>query len=184
MEKLSETGGNRGRRVVGQTRGAKCTGRPQGFPQDFRNLWTEAKILLLELGWPARPLWKNARVDWRVKAKHTAQIRNEAAWAATARLRELLELRPLWNRAACCILGAYRGTRPPDRSNLVHALEGAFDGLQDAGVIRDDRGLVFPWVEWAGRAKAGRVWLYVSEISTDPATTAFPYQMGKSVPDA
>jgi len=124
-------------------------------------------MLLIELAWPPRDLSPNARVHRFARARALAAYRLEAAWSATAALRALRLPRPEWKRASVNVL-AYLGPRQPkpDADNILASLKAAFDGLQDAGIVRNDRGLELGPVVRARRAKRSVIWLVVREIST------------------
>jgi crossover junction endodeoxyribonuclease RusA len=77
------------------------------------------------------PLSLNDRTHWRVKAKHTADIR---AW-----IREWA-----WHHVPACSVTDVtlhyvpRDARRRDADNLVPILKACCDGLVDAGVVPDD----------------------------------------------
>lgn len=76
------------------------------------------------------PISLNARLHWRVKAKHTSQWRKFAA-AEAARFPEL---------GACEVTLTHLVTtsRVRDEDNLYLLLKALCDGLVDAGVVADD----------------------------------------------
>lgn len=49
--------------------------------------------------------------------------------------------RPKWKRATVRIVWHHKTIRYPDRDNAIASLKAAFDGLTDAGLFDDDRGL-------------------------------------------
>jgi len=67
-----------------------------------------------------------------------------------------------------------KGKRHPDPDNIISSLKSAFDGLQDAGVVANDRGL---WPERpvisVGEG-VNEVWLVVSEEKQISLTTNQP----------
>lgn len=128
-------------------------------------------MLLVELGWPPDALTPNARVHRFARARAVSAYRLEAGWSATATLRALRIERPQWKRARVNVL-AYLGPRRrmPDPDNLLASLKAAIDGLQDAGIVADDRGLELGEIVNRGRSERSAIWLAVREISTVPTT--------------
>jgi len=94
--------------------------------------------LCIRLPWPDRKLSPNARCHWAVKSKCTKQHRALACIAA----RQQCGTPPRWKSAyysVICTLGPKMKT--PDEDNLLSSLKAYRDGLQDAGVVVNDRGL-------------------------------------------
>jgi crossover junction endodeoxyribonuclease RusA len=77
------------------------------------------------------PMSLNDRTHWRVKAKHTREIRDyvrEWAWFTV----------PACSAAEVELHYVPRDRRRRDLDNLIPTLKPAIDGLVDAGVVPDD----------------------------------------------
>jgi len=79
-----------------------------------------------------------AHGHWAAKASSKKQYRSEA-WAATA--AEIKGQPPRWHKARVEIKAYFKTARHLDPDNLVASLKSAFDGIADAGVIANDKGL-------------------------------------------
>lgn len=106
------------------------------------------QTLTIVLPLPATALMPNARAHYRPKAKATADARLLAAQTAVIAGYELFGNTappefPLEEAVAAVTwkLGGRRST-PPDRDNALAACKAYFDGLTDAGLLTDDRGLI------------------------------------------
>lgn len=122
-------------------------------------------MLTIELPLPDRVLSPNSRAHWRQKARATKAYRGLAAAAAAA--ARGLTYEPLPMRAAI-VRATYRvaDRRRRDRDNLLAMLKPVFDGLQDAGVVRDDADLTYApvHVEVVGRKGEHGVTLDIDAI--------------------
>jgi len=90
----------------------------------------------IKLPWPDKLLSPNARCHWAVKSKCTKQHRALAFIAARQQCQKI----PRWPVAyysLTCTLGPNRKT--PDEDNLLAQLKAYRDGLQDAGIVTNDR---------------------------------------------
>lgn len=96
---------------------------------------------------PDRRLSQNARVHWAVRAKATKAARL-AAWAAAC--EAMKGARPAWAKARVQIEAWFKTATHPDPANLVADCKAYFDGLQDAGMIANDKGL------WPDRPRIGK----------------------------
>lgn len=88
---------------------------------------------------PPKACSPNSRAGWRAKAAGVAQQRLDASMYATSQFRGM---GPLWPRVRLTVrwfakLEHYH----LDYTNVIASLKGAEDGLQDAGVIQNDRGV-------------------------------------------
>jgi crossover junction endodeoxyribonuclease RusA len=100
----------------------------------------DAITIILPL--PSRTTHPNARGHWAVKARATKQQRQDAYYAALAALdcREP----PRWKHAT--IHAAFykpNGRVLGDADNCVAWLKASADGIADAGILDNDRGLVW-----------------------------------------
>lgn len=80
-------------------------------------------------------LTANHRPHWAVKARITAQIRHDAAWAARA---ARLPHHPGPVKVTALIHRGHAGRGRFDPANWAPTLKPALDGLVDAGVLDDD----------------------------------------------
>lgn len=145
------------------------TAIPTAFPQDFHRLWETRKLLVVELSWPPADTFKNGSRNRWVRARATKAYRAEAAWAGIHALRRSGADAPRWVRAQAVVYATIGvGRRWPDPTNLQTALEPAWDGFQDAGILQNDRGFRLWPIRPHGRAKVGRLVVFVGEIPTGP----------------
>jgi crossover junction endodeoxyribonuclease RusA len=87
---------------------------------------------------PERALSPNTRVHWSRKAKAVKRYRR-LAWAASFDATPCTPER--WAKASVAIVAYYPTRRHPDPDNLIASLKAAFDGIADAGIVANDRGL-------------------------------------------
>lgn len=90
---------------------------------------------------PQRASHPNAPSHWRAKAAAKKKQREDAHLAALAALDG--KAAPRWERATIHATFYRPGSRDrlSDQDNLCSWLKASVDGLQDAGVIENDRGL-------------------------------------------
>lgn len=114
----------------------------------------EQVVIFLPL--PESALFPNDKSHWRVKARQTKLAR----WRANCAAREAMGVfpGPQWRRVVLIPRFAFPGRCRFDPTNLMASLKAYIDGLQDAGVILNDRGL------WPERP----------EIITDPGLADHP----------
>jgi len=89
---------------------------------------------------PARKLSPNARVHWAEKAKLTRAARKAAYFAAI----EAWNLRgkpPGWLKARLEVKAFFKTLNFPDPGNFMASLKSSEDGIADAGIINNDKGL-------------------------------------------
>ena len=87
---------------------------------------------MIELPFPAKDLWPNARPHWAAKARATKKHR---AWAYTATLAAKV---PKPEGRVNFILTVHpRATRKIDADNCIAACKGYFDGIADALGVND-----------------------------------------------
>lgn len=96
-------------------------------------------MITIVLPHPPAPLRPNARTHWRSKAQAVKASRKLAGLKAI----EALAMRrpPLWERAKVQIVWRCTKRIHPDPDNIVASCKAYFDGLADAGIITNDRGL-------------------------------------------
>lgn len=114
---------------------------------------------------PPKELSPNGRTHWARKARAVRQYRMKA-WAAAR--TETNAYRWEWERAELRAVWFLPDRRRRDPDNLMSSLKAAIDGLTDAHVLADDRGLVIhPPVMMVDRQHP-RVELTISPISAVP----------------
>ncbi len=96
---------------------------------------------------PEAALSPNAsrKIHWGTKAKIRKKQREawfDEAWAAVL---ESDQRPPLFTGPVVCTITIYRGKnrKPMDQDNLLAAMKAGLDQLQEAGVIANDKQLVF-----------------------------------------
>lgn len=95
--------------------------------------------LTITIGLPPRTLSPNARCHWSAKSIAVKAYRRQAWAAALAATRGQAPER--WAKASVQIAAYYPTKRHPDPDNLIASLKAALDGIADAGVVANDRGL-------------------------------------------
>lgn len=95
--------------------------------------------LLLTLLVPPLVCSPNSRAHWAAKARATRQYREAVCVLAMAAANGR---RPLWTIAKVSLSVYCRTRRRRDADNMLARCKPAFDGVQDAGIIADDRGLI------------------------------------------
>lgn len=94
--------------------------------------------LTITIPLPPKEVRNNARVHWARKAGAVKQYRFQAHMKA---LVALGKERVSWKKAKVHITAYFPTARHLDPTNLIDALKPAFDGLEDAGVIENDKNL-------------------------------------------
>lgn len=97
--------------------------------------------LTITIPLPPKGLGQNGRSHWARKAKATKGYR-KAAWAAAmnAMQREGVTA-PGWLKASVQVTAYYPTFNAPDPTNLLDRLKACFDGIEDSGLIANDKGL-------------------------------------------
>jgi hypothetical protein len=98
--------------------------------------------LVVDLPLPAKALSPNARVHWRTKANAKAKARGDAKLAALSAIREQKSAGLPWESVTVQATFYKRTRHKIDLDNAIASLKASFDGLQDAGVIANDSGLI------------------------------------------
>jgi len=98
----------------------------------------EREAVTITLPLPHRCLSPNARCHWAVKAKQTRWYRENACGRTGLATKYA---RPEWPAATVAIEYNHHVKRNRDRDNALACLKSAFDGLADAGLIKNDSGL-------------------------------------------
>jgi crossover junction endodeoxyribonuclease RusA len=95
--------------------------------------------ITITLPLPVHKLSPNARVHWAEKAKLVRASRKVAHLAAL----EALNLRrpPGWLKAKMNVTAYFKQNRSRDADNFMASLKSACDGIADAGIIANDKGL-------------------------------------------
>lgn len=102
----------------------------------------------LEIPTPHKSLSPNARSHFQAKARQVKLYRTAVKVLFMSKFGT--SFRPRWRSARVRITWWNRRLAFPDRDNALASLKAAFDGLTDAGLFDDDRGLthepiVFRW---------------------------------------
>jgi hypothetical protein len=126
--------------------------------------------LEIELPIPPQSTHPNSRgAHWSKKAKGVAQQREDAATMAGVVLRQLKRAAPQWERVTVQATFYKPGNRarPMDSDNLIAWLKGTMDGLQDAGIVKNDSGTTWlPPVQLLGADAEERKLVLVIEPLT------------------
>jgi crossover junction endodeoxyribonuclease RusA len=97
-------------------------------------------VLTVTIGVPQRVLSPNARCHWGVKARATKRARVEA-WAATQVAMYEANVKGGWVEATAEVHWYARQDRKRDTDNCLASLKAYFDGIVDAGLLRDDNAI-------------------------------------------
>lgn len=124
------------------------------------------RSLTISLALPPRNLRGNAcpfsRGAALARAVAVKEYRSAAYWRAREAMRG--EKAPVWEKARVRVLWHLpRNGKQQDPDNMLRSLKSAFDGLQDAGVIANDRNLIHLPPEFARDPLRPRVEITVEE---------------------
>lgn len=134
--------------------------------------------LEIRIGWPPKALFPNSRPNRWEKAKAIQSYRSACGWAAIEAIRAAGGIPPRFKAATVQIVATLgHRRRKPDPDNLAAALKSAWDGLQDAGVYRNDSSLVHLPAVFRRDGQTDLI-VVVREIST-VSTAAGPSLMGE-----
>lgn len=87
---------------------------------------------------PPKECRPNGRFHYMAKARANKKCRIRACLLATA---EMNGQPPRWKKAAVQVVAYFRTAAFPDPDNFIASLKATFDGIADAGVVENDRGL-------------------------------------------
>jgi|GEM_PF-1751538 len=104
------------------------------------------KPITITLDYPDRCLSPNARAHWSETSRHRRRQRHQAMLLVRAEMGR--RRAPKWAEATVTIQAATKTRARPDRDNLLASLKGAFDGVEDAGLIANDAGFHYAPVEF------------------------------------
>ena len=96
-----------------------------------------SESITITLSLPSRVLSPNGRHHWRAKAKAVKAYRS-LAWLTT---QQSIKGAPLWKSATVVCHFYFAQRRGRDGDNLLASMKSAFDGIRDAGLIKNDVGL-------------------------------------------
>ncbi|CAB4186582.1 hypothetical protein UFOVP1329_37 [uncultured Caudovirales phage] len=95
--------------------------------------------LTITIPLPARAVSQNSRAHFRVKANATKLQRGIARIQCKKALKG--ESPPKWKKASIAIHAFFRTKTHPDPANFIGSLKASFDGIEDSGVIENDKNL-------------------------------------------
>lgn len=95
----------------------------------------------IDLSLPPKALSPNARPHWRTKANATKKYRRLAGLLALAALNGQDPPRLKTATARLTFTFPDHPSRQRDHDNLAASMKAAWDGLADAGILDNDRGL-------------------------------------------
>ena len=97
--------------------------------------------MIVTLSLPHKVLSPNSRAHWRTIAAKKKAYRAESGWAGKVAGRSWCPPLP-WKRVVVQPVFYWPDKRRRDGDNANASLKSAIDGLQDAGIIEDDSGVV------------------------------------------
>lgn len=123
----------------------------------------EPRAYVVSLGLPPKACSPNARVHWAAKHRAVKKYREAARLTAMG----LRNREPLDNPVAHATF-YFRVKRTRDADNLLASLKAAFDGLADAGLVRNDSELrhVTPLIVTGCLKQAEKVVITLREEAT------------------
>jgi len=95
--------------------------------------------ITITLPHPPHAVKPNARAHWPAKAAAVKRYRR-ASWAASVAALSG-NTPPRWTKARMQIRAYFKTLQFPDPANFMASLKSAEDGIEDAGIIANDRGL-------------------------------------------
>jgi len=95
--------------------------------------------ITIRLPHPPRAVKQNARSHWRAKAAAVKKYR-KAGWAAAMAALQG-QTPPRWVKARMEVKAYFKTMAFPDPANFMASLKAAEDGMEDAGIVQNDRGL-------------------------------------------
>lgn len=100
---------------------------------------------------PTRTLCANGRVHWGTLSAAKKQARNSAKIHAIEAVMAVSDDAPNWKKATVSVKAFFRDKRSKwDRDNFIGSLKATLDGIADAGVIENDRGVSWGDVDLSG----------------------------------
>lgn len=111
---------------------------------------------------PPLILSPNSRSHFHAKGRATKQYRTSAKVLVMTQVAG--GFKPRYQRAAVQVKWIAKTRRFPDGDNALATLKSLFDGLTDAGIFSDDRGLTHHPVEFAVDKENPRLVLTISAV--------------------
>jgi hypothetical protein len=119
---------------------------------------TEARAttLTITLPLPDPLLTLNMRLHWRARARHTREQREMAGWAAVEAVRTIRTLRagvlpyifPEGRVRVDAEIRPRKGQKRCDDTAIWEALKPTLDGLEDAGIVANDKQFFVGSLTW------------------------------------
>lgn len=107
------------------------------------------KAIEIVVSVPDRRLSPNARVHWRTSHGQKKKARESAKYSAWDVLNG--NEAPKWDKARVHVKAYFRDRRSKwDRDNFIASLKATIDGITDAGILANDRGLEWGTVDLSG----------------------------------
>lgn len=113
--------------------------------------------VVIDLPFPAKPLWPNGRAHWAEKAR---AVKSHREWARIAALASGANWSGFKDGVSLAVTVHPKTRHPIDRDNCVASLKSYIDGLADALGV-DDRTFNTPSITFAEPIKGGRMTLTV-----------------------
>lgn len=105
--------------------------------------------VVIELPIPSRVLSPNGRFHWGAKQRATKKAREYAHYVTLAAFTNVESASLRWPEASVSVRVVRRDKRGRmDDQNLIASLKAYIDGVCDAGLIENDRGLRWGAVTW------------------------------------
>lgn len=140
----------------------------QSLPSDdgSRDDARVAEALTVTVGIPARTLSPNSRPHWSIRMKAVKRARTES-WAAAQVAMYEANVKGGWTDATCAVVWHARDSRRRDKDNCLASLKATFDGLVDAGLLKDDNAITHLPLVILVDHKNPRVELQLNQVVVD-----------------
>ena len=122
-------------------------------------------MLIVTLPLPSRELSPNSRCHWAAKAQAASDARFDAKLATRSALREASEV-CAWDAATVEPHYFFRVNRRRDGDNATASCKAIFDGLADAGLVKNDSQLRHLPPVFAVDKKNPRLELWITKAAT------------------
>lgn len=119
--------------------------------------------ITIRLDWPYAELSPNYRGFWR-KVAEAKRIYRQACYVLARNAKDCKTAYPLTAPITAHVVFYIQKGRGPDVDNALASLKSGVDGIQDAGVIANDRDIV-SWTAEVTKGDRREVVLMLSEVS-------------------
>lgn len=142
----------------------KCTqvvARPTALQPTAQQLAAK-DFVIISLAHPHKDLKPNGGTAQRfAKARATKVAKESATWAC---MNQYPRFTPQWENVEVEIHAYYTVNRGRDADNLISSLKASLDGICQAGIIKNDKGVVWLPVVWLVDKLTPRIEIMIREV--------------------